>query len=235
LRSLIHYAWNLAPERIKISEKVYDAIEQNAAEMSIKYGMCTDLPLVHPGDFKKTLCRLSVAMAIFDLNSKDDFETIDVELRHVRYIRHDFLEKIYDAKNCLLQEYSAQYAQTSVLTMIESTSLLNTLLAMLDSKSPYAKSRILSIFKEICEIGAENGQKIQQAELSNHTSCDRRTIRRDMSWFIKEHLIQSSRGYFPTLKGVTFYNYLTSRDKTISDPALQLFSEQTLEQTIIEN
>ena len=54
------------------------------------------------------MARLSVAMAIIDLSTRDDFSQVIVNLGHVSDAC-EFMERIYEARNCKLDEYAKTY------------------------------------------------------------------------------------------------------------------------------
>jgi hypothetical protein len=86
LRALVHYAWNLRDDQIYISEEINELILQEAQKLAEKFGMADDLPIVYPQDFRKTFARLCVSLAMIDLSSDDDFQTITVKEEHVRFM-----------------------------------------------------------------------------------------------------------------------------------------------------
>ena len=111
LRALIFFAWNLKPEQIVIDDNTAHYIRKTAKYLSDKFGGSDDLPIVYSEDFRKTMARLSVAMAIIDLATTDDFSQVIVNLGHVADAC-ELLERIYEARNCKLDEYAKAYVMT---------------------------------------------------------------------------------------------------------------------------
>ena len=75
------------------------------------FGGADDLPIVYPEDFRKTLARLSVAYAVLDLSTNEDFTRVIIEPHHVAEVC-EFLEKIYQAENCRLHRYARAYLES---------------------------------------------------------------------------------------------------------------------------
>jgi len=212
LQHLIHYAWNLKPEQIKITKTIAKLIRRSAFEMSEKFGQCVDLPLVCPQDFRKTLCRIVTAFAILDLSSDDNFETIEVQSKHVNFIKEMFLDQIYSAENCRLHQYSKQYADRNCLTNKQKVALYATFVDYLKSNSTDARKRILYMFKEVANLVPGGFDKASQKEFAEHLQSVARTVRRDMAFFVNNRLIESLRGYRPYVKGVALFNYILDQD-----------------------
>ena len=71
------------------------------------------------------------------------------------------------------------------------------------------EKRSLSLFKMIFGLyNIENRKKINQLDIANSFEVSVATIRRDMDIVIKNDLIVSERGYFPSRKGLLFGKYL---------------------------
>lgn len=114
LRSLIFYAWSLTAERIRFGDGVTKLILERANQLAVIYGNPDDIPLVCPADFRKTLARVSVALAVMDMSSTDGFATITVMAQHVEAVVA-FFDKIYSHKDCALDVYSAKHLQSKNL------------------------------------------------------------------------------------------------------------------------
>ena len=226
MRALIHYAWNLKPEQILISSETVVAIRKAALRLSDKFGQCTDLPIVCPEDYRKTITRIASSLAILDLSSKDGFKTIDVLPKHVAFSCQAFLEQMYSASNCRLDRYSDRYVSENVLDKDMQKKFYKELTINILPASPGAAKRILYMMKEIVAVGVNDNIKIPQREFYEHFSVDAKTIRRDMQWFIENKLVLSARGYKPTNKLVIFFNYIKDMDQQIEKVEDRLYSDK---------
>ena len=208
-RSLIHYAWNLKPEQIYISDEVGELIRQKALELANKFGQCADLPIVYPEDFRKTFCRLVVALAILDLASDDNFQTIVPTINHIEYMA-DFLNSIYTADNCRLDVYSHQYQETH--GMQDCNEIERVIREHCASNSNRAQ-RIKEMLEELVKIPAGGKIKITQRQFVERFDVERTTIFRDLQPLAKLHLVDTSRGYSPTVRLIRFVSYLQREGK----------------------
>lgn len=209
LRALIHYAWNLTPERILITKAVADHIRFQAGRLTGLFGGCDDIPLVYAEDFRKTLCRLSTAMAVIDLSSTDDFNTIIVKPKHVEAVC-DLLEMGYGAPNCQLDAYAAVYRKEN--TLAEGEEHLYQYLKE-HMKEFGRQDRIKVIMKELFAVSPDDyRQKLPQSYLKDLLDCDRTTVFRDLQPFVSTRLVKSTRGYLPTPKLFQFKHWLQHRD-----------------------
>lgn len=226
LRHLVHFAWNLKPEQIHISKEVATRIRRSAQELSDKYGQCADLPLVCPQDFRKTLCRLVTALAVLDLSSTDGFQTIEVTDLHVRFMHEVFLDNIYSNNNCRLDQYSDTYLKHHVLTSDQKKRLYKEFSELLMASDTETRKRIIYMFREIANMVPDSQNKISQREFAEHFNCDRYTIRRDLSFFVNNRMIESSRGYRPYTKCISFFNFVV--DQARKEDSLGLFKSLTI-------
>jgi len=209
LRALIHYAWNLKPEQIIISKPVADHIRYQAGQLSSVFGGCDDIPLVYAEDFRKTLCRLSVALAVIDLSSTDNFETITVKIKHVDYIS-DLIAMHYSATNCQLDVYAATYRKEN--TLAEGEEHLYQYLQE-HMKDADRHIRVKTVMKELFAVSPDDyRQKLPQSYLKDLLDCDRTTVFRDLQPFVSTRLVKSTRGYLPTPKLFQFKHWLKNRD-----------------------
>ena len=213
LRALVHYAWNLKPEQIVISERIADLIKMEAANLSGKFGACEDLPIVYPEDFRKTFARHCVAAAVVDLSSDDDFETITVKEKHVHFMA-DQLEDNYSHKNCQLNKHSAWYAKENNIVFGQEQMLFDRFKKHIedgiDADGKYArKERLTIVLNELVRLEPDNQRyKLAQSYLKEILDCGRSTVFRDLKPLIHERLISSSRGYLPTPKLFQFLHWI---------------------------
>lgn len=215
LRALIHYAWSLTPERISVSKAVADLIRSEAGRLASIFGWCDDIPLVYAEDFRKTLCRLSVAAAVIDLSSTDYYETITVRNRHVYFIS-DWLTLVYSAKNCQLDLHAANYRLEN--TISDEEWLYHQVKEHMQDEG--RQTRVKAILKELFPLSPDDSrQKLPQSYIKDILDCDRATIFRDLKPFISNRLIKSARGYLPTPKLFQFKHWLRDRDPyLLEDP-----------------
>ncbi len=203
-RALVYYAWNLKPEQIIISDEIADAIRATALELTEIFGQCADLPIVYPEDFRKTFCRLVVAFAILDLSSDDDFQTITVQLGHVKYIDY-FLKAIYSAPNCRLNDYSKKYAETHKL--LDPREVINRFQDEIH-KNPDGAKRIKEMLEELVDLPTNGRKRIHQNYFAHKFNVTRQTIYSDLKPFVMLNMLSASRGYSPTVRLVRFWSYL---------------------------
>jgi hypothetical protein len=214
LRALIFYAWNLKPEQIFISEKTAHFIRQIAKHMSDVFGGADDLPIVYSEDFRKTMARLSVAYAVLDLSTTDDFSQVRVEDRHVGGA-YELLERVYMARNCKLNKYAKNYRQTHGIKGIEKIT------AEIDAKlrdtgnerHEGERQRFHHIFYEL--LRCRDGIRVRKTDLADEFETDSKTIQRDMQFFRDNHLIDPNvqKGYKPEPRLFQVYDYLERLDK----------------------
>ena len=208
LKALIHYAWNLRPDQIIIDEKTYDRICEEAARLSSIFGGASDLPIVYTEDFRKTFARLCVAAAIIDLNSDDDFETVQVSKKHIDYIAGQ-IEDQYCAKNCQLDKYAGQYREEHTLS--NEQRIYERLKSHCNDID--RRTRIEVALSELVRLDPSNNRKrLSQVYLKDLFGKDRTTIFRDMQPLVRDRLVNSSRGYLPTPKLFQFLHWLREYD-----------------------
>ena len=195
-RGLIHYAWNLKPEQIDISDEVGGLIRSRALELAKKFGQCADLPICYPEDFRKTFCRLVTAFAVLDLASDDSFQTITPAVKHIEYVS-DFLNSIYSADNCRLDVYSKRYQETHG---VEDPLVIEQMIRDHVALNVERKSRLKEILNELVKVPPGGKQKINQRYFVDQFDVERQTITTDLKPLIRSYLVDSSRGYRPTVR-----------------------------------
>jgi len=208
LRALIHYAWNLKSEQIIITSRISTLIKEVAGSLAKKFGQCSDLAIVYPEDFRKTLCRLCVAMSIIDLNSDDDFKTITVTADCVMYVEW-FITGLYSHQNCRLNEYSRSYKETHYIE--DYRKLFDDLISCIYTDEEKG-IRIKKLMGELLTLEPNGKEKVQQKQLADFFEVSIKTISRDLLFFVKNKLVNSSRGYRPTTKLIQFYTWLEQNE-----------------------
>ncbi|MFA5382454.1 MAG: toprim domain-containing protein [Candidatus Micrarchaeia archaeon] len=213
LQALIFFAWNLKPEQIVIDTKVAHYIRQMAKHMSDKYGGADDLPIVYSEDFRKTMARLSVAYAALDLSTTEDFDQVNVEVRHVSYA-YELLDRIYRARNCKLEKYAKAYRQTHGIAGIEKIIIDIDKILHNDGNEQHQNSgkRFHHIFYEL--LKCQDGSCVRKADLMDEFGVDSKTIQRNMQFFRDHHLIDVNiqKGYKPAPRFNQVFDYLERLD-----------------------
>ena len=210
LRALIFFAWNLKPEQIVIDDKVAHYIRKMAKYLSDKFGGSDDLPIVYSEDFRKTMARLSVATAIVDLAATDDFSQVIVNLGHVSEAC-ELMERIYEGRNCKLDEYAQRYRQTHGVEGAEE------MVAEIDTKmedtASDARWRFHHIFYEL--LNCPDDARVRKMDLADEFDVTTRQIQDDLQFFKDHHLIDPNvqRGYKPEPRFFQIWDFLRRKDK----------------------
>jgi len=203
LRALIFWAWNLKEDQIIITPEMAKEIRQDSLKLSQVFG-CDSPPIVYPEDFRKTMARLSVAYAVLDLSTNEDFTQVIVRPGHV-HCAADFIEFIYQAENCRLHKHAQDYRETYGLEDFDDL-----------------KKRIDKKMERTCGIGVhflkimsqlyQAHKGLKKADLADEYDVDKKTIQREMSWFVKNRLVLSNiqNGYLP---GPRLFNLVSRLEK----------------------
>ena len=206
LQSLIFYAWNLTSDQVIISKSVSDLIRKESSRLSSIYGQCEDIPIVYPEDFRKTFARLCASVAVLDLSSDDDFQTITVKKDHV-YFMSDFLSMCYSNRNCMLDEYSKSYAKENTLS--DQELVYSRLKANMDA-NPDRYEYMSCILSELIKLSPDGREKLSNPNIKDilEVEIGRTSLFRMIRPWVDERLIKSSRGYLPTAKLNQFLHWL---------------------------
>ncbi|MBM4288883.1 MAG: minichromosome maintenance protein MCM, partial [Deltaproteobacteria bacterium] len=193
LRALIFYAWNLRPDQIVIDDNTAHYIRQTAKYLSDKFGGSDDLPIVYPEDFRKTMARLSVAYAVLDLSTTEDFSQVIVKPGHVAEVC-ELLERIYEAENARLDAYSTEYRR---LHGLADHKKIEAGIARVMQGDQDRRYRFLFILRELLK-----NETVRQRDLFETLGVTRQTVHRDMNFFTRFNLVTSStrEGYRRTPK-----------------------------------
>ena len=205
LRALIFFAWNLQPEQIVIEDKVAHYIREMAKWLSDKFGGSDDLPIVYSEDFRKTMARLSVATAIIDLSTTDDFSQVIVKMDHVADATM-MIERIYEARNCKLDKYAQHYRQTHGIEGIENI-VFEIDIKMADTHSD-ARWRFHHIFYEL--LNCPDNARVRKTDLVDEFDSNAKYIQEDMQFFRDHHLVDPNiqKGYKPEPRFFQVWDYL---------------------------
>jgi hypothetical protein len=210
LRALIFFAWNLKPEQIVIDANTAHYIRKTAKYLSDKFGGSDDLPIVYSEDFRKTMARLSVAMAIIDLATTEDFSQMIVNSGHVADAC-ELMERIYEGRNCKLDEYAKNYRQTHGIEGVEE------MVAEIDAKMANTASdervRFHHIFYEL--LNCPENARIRKTDLADEFDVKPTTIQSDARFFRDNHLIDPNvqKGYKPEPRFFQVWDFLRRRDR----------------------
>jgi len=193
LQALIFFAWNLKPEQIVIDTDTAHYIRKVAKYLSNKFGAADDLPIVYPEDFRKTMARLSVAYAILDLSTSEDFSQVIVTPGHVAEVC-ELLERIYEAENCRLDKYAKSYLQSHGLAD------LSEIRVKIDSILSSKQEKAWRFASIVCQLlKCQDGEKLRKADLVDELGVEKQKIQQEMRFFTKIHLVQlTQQGYAPT-------------------------------------
>ena len=210
LRALIFFAWNLKPEQIVIDTSTARYIREQAKYLSDKFGGSDDLPIVYSEDFRKTMARLSVATAIIDLSTTDDFSQVIVSLWHVSDACL-MMERIYEGRNCKLDEYAQHYRQTHGIEGVEE--MLVEIDAVMADTSSDARWRFHHIFYEL--LNCPDGSQVRKMDLADEFSVTTRQIQEDLQFFKDHHLVNPNvqKGYKPEPRFFQIWDYLRRKNR----------------------
>lgn len=190
LRALIFWAWNLKEDQVIIPSAVGRLIRQKSLELSKVFG-CDKPPIVYPEDFRKTLARLSAAYAVLDVSANDDFTLVTVYEKHVRAAAK-FIDIIYRAENCRLHKHAQAYRESYGLEDLEA--IRDQIDAKLAGRHCYRFEKIMTQL-----LRCQKGERLRKADLAEELDVDKKTIQREMSWFVKHRLARCNinTGYSP--------------------------------------
>ena len=150
------------------------------------------------------MARLSVAIAVLDLSTNEDFTQVIVHPGHVHYAA-DFIDTIYRAENCRLNRFSEE--QRKIHNLGDEEKIKSEFQRVVaDHKR---RRRFLVILRALL-----SDQNIRQNDLKDELGASRMTVNRDCQIFIKHHLAKSStrNGYCRTPKLVRFIHRLEKSD-----------------------
>jgi hypothetical protein len=194
LRALIFWAWNLQEDQIVIDPKVGRLIRKKSLALSKVFG-CDKPPLVYPEDFRKTLARLSVAYAVLDVSANEDFTQLIVQDIHV-IAAAQFIDIIYKAENCRLDAHAASYRQSYGMENLDGIKDEIDKILNLEPGNP-VRYRFEGIMAQL--LRTQKKERLRKADLADQFDVEKKTIQRDMHWFVKNRLVNPSTntGYSP--------------------------------------
>lgn len=214
-KAVVFWAWNLKAENIDIPEDVTEFILTEATRLSDKFGEAADIPIVSPSDFRHTLARLSAAFAVLDGSTSDGFFTkVIVKKEHVRFVSH-FLEVIYGAENCRLDEYSDIQRQRSQLSDYEE--IKKALEEAVEEEKHGEDENNQGKLEFIIRLLRFNG-RMKRSDLAEIVDLAKDSISRKLSLLRRYHLVDSDiKGCFLTPKASKFISRLIKDPNTTMD------------------
>lgn len=104
-KHLIYWAWTRTINDIHWSPEAEAQVFVKAIELSDKYGQADDIPLIAPTDIRLNIARLATAYAILDCNFTEDYEGVNIDVKHVDVVT-GFIDQMYSDVSCNLAMYS---------------------------------------------------------------------------------------------------------------------------------
>jgi len=192
LRAVIYWIWNLKPEQVVFDEDAKDLCLNNSITLSKAFGYAVEIPLVIPSDMRKKLARVSAAFAGILLSSDDTFSKLIIKKIHVE-MATNFLNLVYSADNCQLNDYSEIQREGSQLVDFDLIDSCFTKKINNEKHNPIGNER--GIFVHLLHILRCN-DIIKRDELVEQIGCSKITISNEISLLRKYSLIESTRdGY----------------------------------------
>ena len=146
IRSSILWAWSRKPEQINIELESLRAILRESSRLGKKYGFAKEVPIMEPSDLRKKLARLAIALAGLVHSTDEAHEKVIVKPEHVAYVV-EYLEVVYDNRNCRLDSFSDKSRQEAELTPEERVMIQKELDDIDFSDNAGVSSTILDLFR----------------------------------------------------------------------------------------
>lgn len=197
IKNSILWAWSRKPEDVVLTEAALDLILKTAGYLGDKYGSAEDIPLVSPADQRIKLARLCVALACLIHSTDSTHEKVIVLPEHVDFIR-DYLEMVYDAKNCRYDAYAMNAKDEGELAPEEKTAV-DTALNKLDTEDA------VPVSQDILELFRRN-DTLKSQELQDMTGYSRELVNPRLAVLAKYNFVKRTRNGFRKLP--KFIEYL---------------------------
>lgn len=197
MKNSIRWIWSRTPEDVVITDAALEKILLHAKEISEIYGPAEDIPLISPADERVKLARKSIALAGLLHSADESHQKIIVLPEHVDYIR-DFIELIYNAKNCRYDIYAKQAYEEGELLDSESAEIKNKLYTI-DIEDAVSAS------EEIIELFSRN-DTIKNNELMELTGYSREVVSKRLKILTHHKMIKRTRNGLKKLP--KFLDYL---------------------------
>jgi hypothetical protein len=197
MKHSILWAWSRKPEQIVLTEPALELILYYAGELGSKYGAAEDIPLVSPADERIKLARMSVALAALLHSTDDNHELIIVKPEHVEFVKQ-YLETIFDAKNCRYDQYANNAKTEGELTEEDAKAITEALQHLDDEDSIPLSKDILELFKR--------NDTLKSSELQDMTGQDERMVNPRLAILAKYNFLKRTKGGYRKLP--KFIEYL---------------------------
>jgi hypothetical protein len=214
LRSLFFFAWSRTPDQVQMTKDAEAAALQRADVMSDKFGHCTDLPIVAPADFRKTLARLAVAAAVLDGAFTADYSGVVIRPEHVLFVA-DWMDRVYTMPNCALDTYSdnARSANEFRLSEVERYMEENIENGFRNIGDPTEVEENKRKFLQMHRI-IRDQQSVRNTELVDLLDVPKHWVSRRLSVWKKKQLIRSGPyGYQKTPKFVKWLRVISADER----------------------
>jgi hypothetical protein len=148
-----------------------------------------------------------VACAVLDLATSDDFSQVIVNPGHVAEVC-EFLERIYAAENCRLDQYAKNYLQSHGMAD------LSAVRAKIDLILSGKHEKVWRFASIVCQLlKCQDGERLRKADLADELGVDKQQIQQEMRFFTKLYLVQMiPQGYAPTPRMFRLFSKLEQTD-----------------------
>ena len=187
MKNSVLWAWSRKPEQVVFEDDAMAMILETAGYLGDKYGAAEDIPLVSPADQRIKLARLCVALAALLHSTDANHELVIVKQEHVLFIR-DFLELVFDAKNCRYRDYANNAREETDLEADEADTVRREL-------SRLDKEDHLSVSQEVLELFRRN-DVLKAQELQDMTGHTREIVNPRLAVLAKYNFLKRTREGF---------------------------------------
>jgi len=214
LRSLFFFAWSRTQSQVKFAKGAEEAALDLAYVMSEKFGICHDLPIVAPADFRKTLARMAVAFAVLDGSFNDDYSGVVIRPEHVEFVA-SWMDRLYSMPNCALDTYSKNARATNEFRESEVERYMEEKLdrafrhATNEGEAEENRRKFLLMHRII-----RDQQSVRNSELVDLLDATKMWVSRKLSAWKRLQLIKSGPyGYQKTPKFVKWLRVIAADDR----------------------
>jgi 5S rRNA maturation endonuclease (ribonuclease M5) len=196
LRAVIYWTWNLKPEQVVFSDEATDVCLKKAEELPERYGFAARVPLVTREDMRNKLARLAAGFAVLDGSSNEDFSKLHILPEHV-HAAALFIEALYSAENCQLDELSDAMKEETQVTDYDD--IERAFLEKQESEKHNYRGEAGHFTQAIRILRYKD--IIRREYLAEQVGCSPETLKPTISLLKKHSLIDSGRdGYKKTPK-----------------------------------
>jgi hypothetical protein len=184
IKNSVLWAWSRRADHVNITEPAVDLILAEAGRLADKYGHAQNIPLCEPADLRIKLARMAVAAAALVHSTDKTHEQVIVTADHVRYVV-EFLELIYDAKNCRLDSYSAMAKEESELTEEEAATITKEIQQFDFTAAGGQGKEILRLFRR--------NDILKASDITDMTGFERQEVTQVIGILSKHQLVRKTR------------------------------------------